>query len=303
MIGSVGSRAQPQIPVQRLGHLGRVLGTLDALGPVEGRLAAVRRPIRPGMHLPHRPDRVVPDPLIDQPIALEGHALVAHLGGDLGLAGRLPEGPCLEHGPRQRLLAVDVLAQLDRHHAHDRVNVVGCAHDDRVDALFLLEHDAKVLVLPGLGVSPERVPGVVPVDVAQSDDVLAADVVQVAGPLPPDADAGNVELVARRRIAHPAQDVPGHDRERRRSSAGAKQGPPSQRCRSKLRAFLGCLHMAAFLKSQSSEFNRIVRGYRNPCGSSTTFGRDRGAGPRCTEVSGSSLGGSGRLGRRGRRGS
>ena len=85
---------------------------------------------------------------------LVGLALVAHLGDDLVLAGRLGDGAGLEHRVRQRLLAVDVLA--GPHHGHrDRgVRVVRRGDDDGVDVLLLLEHLAEVEVELGLRVEP-----------------------------------------------------------------------------------------------------------------------------------------------------
>ena len=48
----------------------------------------------------------------------------------------------------QRLLAVDVLAQADRHQRRDGVRVVGRGDDDGVEVLALVEHLAEVDVLP-----------------------------------------------------------------------------------------------------------------------------------------------------------
>ena len=78
-------------------------------------------------------------------------ALVAHLRGDLGL-GRAPgELPRLGHRPGQRLLDVDVLAEIHRRQRDGRVHVIGRRHDHRVDVLLLLEHPAVVLVARGFG--------------------------------------------------------------------------------------------------------------------------------------------------------
>ena len=146
MIGPPRRRAEPQVPVQRRGHGRRVLGPLDALGPPQRHLAAMRGAVRPDVHLPHGADGAVPDPFVDQPVALERHALVAHLRGDLGLARRLGHGAGLVHRAGQRLLAIDVLAHLDGRHRHDGVGVVRRAHDHGVDVLLLVQHLAEVLV-------------------------------------------------------------------------------------------------------------------------------------------------------------
>src|SRR5205814_5712153 len=52
--------------------------------------------------------------------------------------------------------------------------------------------------------------GVAPVDVAQGDDILAGEIDHVAAPHPADADAGDVESVARR-LESAAQHVPRND--------------------------------------------------------------------------------------------
>ena len=47
---------------------------------------------------------------------------------------------------RQRLLAVDMVAELHRGHAHGRVHVVGRGDVDRVQPFLFVEHLAPVLV-------------------------------------------------------------------------------------------------------------------------------------------------------------
>ena len=175
------------------------------------------------MDLAHRPDGPVPQPLVDQPVALEGHALVAHLRGDLVLARGLGQGAGFVEGAGQRLLAVDVLAPLDGRHGDDRVRVVGRADDDRVDALLPVEHLAEVLVLGGLGVLLERVGRVAPVHVAQGHDVLAGDLLDVPAALAADAHAGDVQLLAWWRLAGPAKHVPRNDHDRRGGPCGVKE--------------------------------------------------------------------------------
>ena len=65
------------------------------------------------------------------------------------------------------------------------------------------------------------------VDVADGDDVLRADASNVAVALPADADAGDVELVARRGPPRAAQDVPGDDREGRRGPGPGHEVTPA----------------------------------------------------------------------------
>ena len=92
------------------------------------------------MHLAHRPDGAVGEPFVDEPVAFERHALVAHLGGDLGRARRLCHGPRLIDRARQGLLAIDVLAVLDGRDGDDGVVVIRRGDHHRINALLLVEH-------------------------------------------------------------------------------------------------------------------------------------------------------------------
>ena len=196
-------RAEPEVPVQVSRHGRRVLGPFDALGPIKRQLAPMRGAVRPDMDLAHRPDGAVGEPFVDQPVAFERHALVAHLGGHLRLPGRLGHRPRLVNRARQRFLAVHVLAVLEGRHRHHGVEVIGRGDHHCIDALFLLEHHPEIAVVPGLGIFFERVGGIVPVHVAQRDDVLAAHVAQVVRALSADANAGQVQLLVRRNPAGP----------------------------------------------------------------------------------------------------
>ena len=109
----------------------------------------MRGPIGPDVRLPHRADCAVLDPLGHQPVALKSHALVSHLRGNLMLPRGLGQGAGFVDRVRERLLAVDVLSPPDGRHRNDRMRMVRRAHDDRVDALLLVEHLAEVFVFRG----------------------------------------------------------------------------------------------------------------------------------------------------------
>ena len=89
--------------------------------------------------------------------------------------------PCFADRARQRLLDVDVLAELHRRHRDDGVVVIGRGDDHRVDVLLLLEHlRGSPGTSPPSGTSPEvplrrhrRLGGLALVAVAQRDDVVA----------------------------------------------------------------------------------------------------------------------------------
>ena len=58
-----------------------------------------------------------------------------------------------------------------------------------------------------LGIGLERFGGVLPVHVAEGDDVLARHFAQIARPLPAHADAGDIELLIGRDAARPDADA------------------------------------------------------------------------------------------------
>ena len=109
-----------------------------------------------------------------------------------------------------------MLAGLDRRHRRDGMRVIGRSDHDRVDPLLLFEHGAKIAIPTGVGILLKRPGGVFPIHVAERDDVLALEVLQVGQTLPANADSGNVEFFVGGLIAAPAQNSSREDRERRR---------------------------------------------------------------------------------------
>jgi hypothetical protein len=116
----------------------------------------------------------------------------------------------------ERLLAVDVLAAVQGPYVDEGVRVVGRGADDGVD-VFLVEALAPVDVGLGLRVGLGGLLEVVGVNIAQGDDVLARDLVQVAPAAPAHADAGDVELLAGR-LARLKHARPEHHQPRARQS-------------------------------------------------------------------------------------
>ncbi len=88
---------KPQIPIHRLGNCRCIFWPLDALGPPQRHLAAMCRAIGPDMHFAHRANRAIVEPFVNEPVALERHPLVAHLRGDLRLAGHFGHSTRLLH--------------------------------------------------------------------------------------------------------------------------------------------------------------------------------------------------------------
>ena len=153
------------------------------------------------MDLADRPDRPGADRLDHAPAALAGMPRVAHLGRDLVPRGRLRQHPRLVDRMGQRLLAVDVLAQLQRGLGDHGVRVIGSADDDGVDLLVqLVEHPAEVVEGLGLGTALGGRSQVVLIHVAERDDVLVqpGHRLVVVRPAAPHADQGDVQRFRKR---------------------------------------------------------------------------------------------------------
>ncbi len=76
----------------------------------------------------------------------------------------------LVDGLRQRLLRIDVDARLHRPHGDRRVHVVGRRDVDRIEAAFLVEQFAPVLVDAGIGEVLAHLAGPAPIDLGDGDE-------------------------------------------------------------------------------------------------------------------------------------
>ena len=223
MIRTRRGRAEPHIPIERVGN-GRGVGrSVHALRPVDI-VDPVEWAIGPDVDLVNLADGSVPDRFAQQAHLLAGLALVAHLRRDLVLARRLRHRAGLIHGVRQRFLAVDMLTAFDGCHGGHRVAVVRRRDDHSVDVrILLVQHFPEVFVLPGVRVASKRSRCVAPVHVAQGDNVLALECLQVPGPLTSHADARDVQLFARWRLTWTAQHMARNHRERRHTGGRAQE--------------------------------------------------------------------------------
>ena len=150
--------------------------------------------------------------------------LDAHLGDDAGFLRRLGQHAGFVNVMGERFLAEDVFAQLHRRHADHRVRVVGRSDEHGIDVLLLLQHHAVVLVSRGVGKRIEGFRGVAVVHIAERDDVSRTAGGQVVVAHAADADAGDVHLFARRRVARPAEHMARHDLEKTRGGGGFEKG-------------------------------------------------------------------------------
>ena len=79
----------------------------------------------------------------------------------------------------ERLLAVDVLLQLQRRQRREGVRVLGGADDDGVELAGMVEEAAEVDLLARLGIRGGHLVERVPIDVADRRDVLAGHRLEV----------------------------------------------------------------------------------------------------------------------------
>ena len=115
----------------------------------------------------------------------------------------------------ERLFAKDVLSTPDGINARHRVRMVGRGHRYRVDLfIHLIEHLAEVAVFFRFGEIIELPARLILIHVAQGNDILAAASSYARSALPGDADARDIQLVARRGLAC-AKDVTRHNGKRR----------------------------------------------------------------------------------------
>src|SRR5207249_2904351 len=115
--------------------------------------------------------------------------------------------------PRQRLFAINVFAHANGSGGDDRVVVIRRADHDGLDALFLVEHLAEILVLFRAGILLESLRGVIEVHVAQGDDVFTVELFEVPAALATDAYSSDVEFAVGRGFARPAQYCGSKDHE------------------------------------------------------------------------------------------
>src|SRR6185295_9777121 len=131
-------RAEPLIPIQPFGHRLGLLWAFDALRP--------ERTTRPVHDLAHRPNGAVPNPFAEQAGGFGGLVCDCDLSGHAGFLRDLGDASRLVDGVRQRLLAENMFALLHRHSGDGRVQVVGGAHDNRVQIFLLLKEFAEITV-------------------------------------------------------------------------------------------------------------------------------------------------------------
>jgi hypothetical protein len=153
-------------------------------------------------------------------------ALVTELCDDLVFAGGGLEGADFLDGMGQWLFAVNVFAAAHGFEGDHGVGVIGRADHHGVESrAHLVEHDPIILEPPGLGILLKLFGGVIVVDVAEGDDVVAfgGHGIDVRAALAADADARHVDTGVGRRAFAGAQYSGGEEMEQGGTGAGAME--------------------------------------------------------------------------------
>jgi hypothetical protein len=102
-------------------------------------------------------------------------ALVAHLCGDLVLGCGFADFARFVHGMHERFLHISMETALNGHHGGRSVVMIRSGDYDCIEILFLLEHNAIIFVVAGIGEFFPQTLGLAIICIAQSDDILAHD--------------------------------------------------------------------------------------------------------------------------------
>ncbi len=131
------------------------------------------------------------------------------------LAGRFGELTDLEDIMAQRFLAINVLAHLNSGHCRDSVCIIRRRYSNRIDVLaFLIQHFAEITVLLHVRIPLECSGRMFPINITERNEVFRADLADITAPHAADADAGDIELFARRNPAGPAKYMTRNDGKR-----------------------------------------------------------------------------------------
>ena len=128
-------------------------------------------------------------------IILSGVDLDAHLSGDVGLGSGFTNPARLPDIVRQGFLTIDVFPTLQGEHGGEGVRVLARAHHDSVKLIDVVEELAEICAFARFGMFYCLSIEVALVDVAEGDDILGSDGLEVAFAAATGADNGNVKLI------------------------------------------------------------------------------------------------------------
>ena len=118
-----------------------------------------------------------------------------HLRGDTGLGRGLADDPRFRDVVAQRLLAVDVLLELQRRQRREGVRVLGGADDDGVELAGVVVELPEVHFLPRLRMLGRHLVERHAIHVADGHDLLPRDALEIVGAASAAADDGDAQLV------------------------------------------------------------------------------------------------------------
>ncbi len=189
VIRTFGGRTEESIPVECRRYFLRFYRTRKALRP--------DRTVGECVDTGHFTDFAVPNPVADFAHTVARSALVTHLGGYFVFVGKTGEQTRLVNGMCERLLAVYMFAGYKSVGRDDCMGVVGSSYYNSICILeHFVVHTTVVVVTFCVGISAEDVVGILPVYVAEADDVFLTNVIEHGSTATTDAYAENIEFVA-----------------------------------------------------------------------------------------------------------
>ena len=164
------------------------------------------------MRFPDCPDRTGMHPFDETMSIIVGMPLIAHLRNHIVLLSQFEQTPGLPDRPRERLLYIDMLAELHGHAGRHGMRVIRRRHDHSVDVIAtLVQHPPEILVFDCLRELLEGSGSPVPIGIGQRHDILGFHIPEILICNAAGAYACNVQEIAGRAIPHTAKNVPGHD--------------------------------------------------------------------------------------------
>ena len=196
VVGTIGCRAKPQVPIESLWHfmffcLNRLLLVDLAVDILKGVAATV--------DLGYITNRTSPDHFAEQTDVLRGMPLIADLGNHAFFLGGLLQRADFGNGVRKRFFRVNMLAPADGAHDLHRVGVIRSGDQYCVDLIaHLIVHFPEIPIALGLGEFLERVGGTPVVHVTKRNDLLTGHGTQIGATPASDTDCRDADLAVRR---------------------------------------------------------------------------------------------------------
>ncbi|MBA7714337.1 hypothetical protein ES703_123357 [subsurface metagenome] len=165
----------------------------------------------------------------------------------------------------QGFLTIYMFSRLYGSHGDYRMSMIRCSNDNGVEILLFLEHDPVVLVHLCLWISLEGFCSIIAVNIAQRNDILTFTLSQIAAAHTADTNAGNIELLARRRMRRTAQHMPGDNYKRRGSRCSLEKFTSADL----FFDFINFCHgqiLSIFFLVYINKFIFIIQGFRPSCG-------------------------------------